>query len=37
MREGHLVTAINACLELRQQRRWLDAGDQSRLRALAEF
>ena len=36
-REGRLVTAINACLELRQQRRWLDAGDQSRLRALAEF
>lgn len=36
-REGRLVTAINACLELRQQRRWLDAGDQNRLRALAEF
>ena len=35
--EGRLVTAINACLELRRQRRWLDAGDQSRLRALAEF
>ena len=36
-REGRLVTAINACLELRQQRRWLDAGDQNRLRALAEL
>ena len=35
--EERLVTAINACLELRQQRRWLDAGEQTRLRALAEF
>lgn len=35
--EERLVTAINACLELRQQRRWLDAGEQIRLRALAEF
>ena len=35
--EERLVTAINACLELRQQRRWLGAGEQTRLRALAEF
>lgn len=35
--EERLVTAINACLELRQQRRWLDAGERNRLRALADF
>ena len=37
MREGRLVTAINVCLELRQQRRWLDSGDRKLLRMLAEF
>ncbi len=37
MHQGRLVAAINACLELRQQRPWLDAGNQDRLRALAEF
>lgn len=35
--EERLIGAINACLELRQQQRWLDAGEQTRLRALANF
>lgn len=33
--EQHLLSAINACLELRQQRRSLDAGRRNRLQALA--
>ena len=34
--EERLVMAINTCLELRQQRRWLSAGERTRLRALAD-
>ena len=35
--EERLLSAINACLELRQQHRWLDAGKRSRLQALASL
>ena len=34
-REEHLLSAINACLELRQESRRLDAGARGRLQALA--
>ena len=34
-REDRLLSAINACLELRQEGRRLDAGERSRLQALA--
>ena len=33
--DEHLLSAINACLELRQQRRSLDSGRRRRLRLLA--
>ena len=33
--DEHLLSAINACLELRQQRRSLDAGRRNRLQVLA--
>ena len=33
--DEHLLSAINACLELRQQRRSLDSGRRRRLRVLA--
>lgn len=34
-RDEHLLSAINACLELRQQRPSLDAGRRNRLQVLA--
>ena len=33
--DEHLLSAINACLELRRQRRSLDAGRRNRLQVLA--
>lgn len=36
-RQERLRSAINACLELRQERRWLDAKEWSHLQALAEL
>ena len=35
VRDDHVLSAINACLELRQQRHWLDAGKRNRLQELA--
>lgn len=36
-REERVLSAINACLELRRHRRWLNQGERSRLQALANL